>query len=291
MTQNPEPPVSPEAPFLEKYKYIVFLVIAVALGAGVIMLLIGRPDPTTITIIPPEPTRTPSATPIPSATPTPGPYTVYITGAVASPEIVVTLDHGSRVLHALDAAGGPRPDADLGRVNLAQRVADGDQINVPTRVPGSEAPPTPAVRIITATPGLISVYVTGEVAQPQTLTDLPAGSQVGDAIEAAGGATGNADLSRVNLGQQLNDGDMVYVPPLVGEGIQTPTPNRPVLIHVNTATLAELETLPNIGPSLAQAIIDYRTQNGPFRRLEDLDNVPGIGPATLEAIRDQVVFD
>ena len=64
-----------------------------------------------------------------------------------------------------------------------------------------------------------------------------------------------------------------------------------MLVHVNSATLEELDTLPGIGPSLAQAIIDYRTENGPFTSLADLDNVSGIGPAKLDALRDLVVFD
>jgi comEA protein len=277
-------------PLLERLKYPIFLLIAAALLAGVAALLWRRPEPATITVLPPEPTAIPSPTLVPSVTPTPGPYTVYITGAVASPEIVVTLSYGSRVLDALKAAGGPLADADLERINLAQRLDDGDQVQVPTRKADASARPAVSVAAITPTPGMIEVYVTGEVAA-QALVSLPAGSRVEDAINAAGGAGSNADLARVNLSQLLNDGDLVYVPPLVGESIQTPTPNHLPLVHVNSATVEELDTLPGIGPSLAQAIIDYRTENGPFTSLEDLDNVPGVGPAKLDAIRDLVTFD
>jgi competence protein ComEA len=147
------------------------------------------------------------------------------------------------------------------------------------------------VHVVTPTPGSIQVYVTGETVESETVVDLPAFSRVQDAIEAAGGATDNADLSRVNLSQILNDGDYVYVPPLVGDAIQTPTPNHAPLVHINYATVDELDTLPGIGPSLAQAIIDYRTENGPFASLDDLDQVPGIGPATLEDLQELVVFD
>jgi comEA protein len=265
--------------------------IAAGLLSGAAVLLWRRPEPATITVLPPEPTAIPSPTSIPSTTPTPGPYAVYITGAVASPEIVVTLPFGSRVLDALKAAGGPLSNADLERINLAQRLEDGDQVQVPTRKADASPKPAATILAITPTPGMIEVYVTGEVADPQTLVSLSAGSRVDDAISAAGGASSNADLSRVNLSQILNDGDLVYIPPLAGEGIQTPTPNHPPLVHVNSATVEELDTLPGIGPSLAQAIIDYRTQNGPFTSLEDLDNVPGLGPAKLDAIRDLVVFD
>jgi competence protein ComEA len=285
-----EAPATEQLPLLERFKYLVFLVIAAALAVGVAALLWRRPEPATVTVIPPEPTLVPSPTPVPSATPTPGPHAVYVTGAVASPEIVVTLPYGSRVLHAIEAAGGALDNADLERVNLAQVLNDGDQVQVPTSQPGTEET-TASVQLVTSTPGTYTVYVTGEVSRPQTMLILPTGSRVEDAIEAAGGTTDNADLTRVNLSQFLNDGDLVYVPPLEGEDIQTPTPNRPPLVHVNGASLEELETLPGIGPALAQAIIDYRIENGPFTGLEDMDNVPGIGPSKLEAIRDLVVFD
>jgi len=265
--------------------------IAAALLAGVATLLWRRPEPATITVLPPEPTAIPSPTLVPSATPTPGPYAVYITGAVASPEIVVTLPYGSRVLDALIAAGGPLDSADLERINLAQHLEDGDQVQVPTRKADASEKPAVTISAITPTPGMIEVYVTGEITTPQALVSLPSGSRVKDAINAAGGAAGDADLSRVNLSQILNDGDLVYVPPLAGESIQTPTPNHPPVVHINSATVEELDMLPGIGPSLAQAIIDYRTENGPFVSLEDLNNVPGLGPSKLDAIRDLVVFD
>jgi competence protein ComEA len=282
---------SDQPPLLERFKYVVFLVIGVAIVVGVGVLLWQRPDPTTLTVIPPEPTRTPQPTLIPSATPTPGPYVVYVTGAVARPEQVVTLTYGSRVLDAIEAAGGALQNANLERVNLAQVLNDGDQVHVPTRKPETEEEATVAVQMVTSTLGVYTVYITGEVVHPQTMVSLPGGSRVEDAIKAAGGTTSNADLSRVNLSQILNDGDQVHVPPLVGDDIQTPTPNHLPLVHINSATLEELDTLPGIGPSLAQAIIDYRTENGPFSGPEDLDNVPGIGPSILEDLRPLIVYD
>lgn len=278
---------APDAPLLERLKYVIFAALALAILAGVGALIWRRPAPATIEIIPPGPTA------IPSPTATPGPFMVYLTGAVQHPEALVTLDYGSRVYQAIDAAGGALESADLSQVNLAQRLQDGDQIQVPTRVPGTDIPAAPSATaiLITPTPGSLTVYVVGEVAHPESLVTVPQGSRVQDAIDAAGGATGNADLSRVNLGQQLNDGDYVYVPPLEGDAIQTPTPNRPSLIHVNSASAGELATLPGIGPSLADAIVTYRDENGPFTSLDDLDAVPGIGPAKLDAIRDLVAFD
>lgn len=281
-------------PYLERFKYIVLALIGGAILVGVGVLLLRRPEATTITVLPPPPTAIPSATPIPSATATPGPYTVYITGAVQTPESVVTLTFGSRVLHALAAAGGPQADADLERVNLAQVLGDGDQVHVPTRRAGAsdvEQAAAVAVQVVTATPGMLLVYVTGAVAQPQSMVSLPPGSRVQAALDAAGGVTDDADLDAVNLSAVLNDGDYIYVPPRSGSAVQTPTPNRPALVHINSATAEELQTLPGIGPALAEAIITYRDENGPFTSIEQLDEVPGIGPAKLDAIRDQIVID
>jgi competence protein ComEA len=269
----------------------LLLIVAVATLAGVAVLLINRPKPVTITVLPPEPTAIPSPTPSPTATPTPGPYTVYVTGAVANPQAVITLSFGSRVLHALDAAGGPLASADLERINLAGRLNDGDQVHVPTRQAASAQTPAATVIVLTPTPGAYTVYVVGEVMQPQSMVTLPVGSRVQDAILAAGGTTDGADLSRINLSQVLSDGDYVYVPPLSGDSFITPTPNRPRLVHINYATAEELDELPGIGPALAQAIIDHRIEHGPFASLQDLDNVPGFGPSKLDALRDLLIFD
>jgi competence protein ComEA len=104
---------------------IVFALVLVAVIAGGILLVVTRPAPVAITVIPPEPT----ATPLP--TNTPAPITVYVTGAVADAEQLVTLPAGSRVTDAVDAAGGLLPEADTTLVNLADLLRDGDQIHVP----------------------------------------------------------------------------------------------------------------------------------------------------------------
>lgn len=281
---------SASSPLLARYRLIVYSVLALAIGAGVFALLASRPEPASIAIIPPEPTAVPSATPIPSATPTPGPFLVYITGAVESPNVLVTLDYGSRVIDALNAAGGSRIDANLDLVNLAQRLADGDQIHVPTlRAQPGQVRVT--VHVVTPTPGMLVVYVTGAVRQPGRMVTLAAGSRVSDAIDAAGGLAGDADAQALNLSARLNDGDLVHVPSALDDNLPTPTPNHPPLIHINDASAEELVTLPGIGPALAQAIIEHRTRYGPFKQFEDLDAVPGLGPAKLEAIREQVIID
>jgi len=161
-------------------------------------------------------------------------------------------------------------------------------------------PPAPtATALPTATPAPLEIYVVGAVQNAESRLSMPPGSRVEDAIEAAGGALDTANLAMVNLAQNLQDGDMIFVPsadePVEGEttgqDISTPTPNAPRQVNINTATQEELETLPGIGPSRAEDIITYREENGPFETVDDLDNVSGIGPATIDGFRDRVTVE
>jgi competence protein ComEA len=153
-------------------------------------------------------------------------------------------------------------------------------------------PPLP-----TPTPEPIQVYVSGAVVHPDVYV-LPVDSTVNTALEAAGGPTEEADLEHLNLAHHLKDGEHVYVP-RVGEA-SSPTPHDegdesevPVAfpVNINTASQAELETLPGIGPVLAQRIIDYRENDATFSSIEDIQNVPGIGPATFEDIKELITVD
>src|SRR5690554_5005995 len=109
MTDNPNP-MPDSSPRLT---IAAFVIIALAIIGGAILLLSTRPEPVRITINPPPPTATPPATG------TPGPITVYVTGAVGKPESMITLPSGSRVQDAIDAAGGAAENANLEGVNLA----------------------------------------------------------------------------------------------------------------------------------------------------------------------------
>jgi competence protein ComEA len=152
-------------------------------------------------------------------------------------------------------------------------------------------PPLPtATPAPSATPPPITVYITGAVATPDQLLALPAGSRVQDALTAAGGALPEADLERVNLASRLHDGDQVDVPDK-SEQAALPTANTAGVVDVNSATAAELATLPGIGDSLAERIVAYREANGAFADLNALDAVEGIGPGLLADIQNLVRFD
>jgi len=148
----------------------------------------------------------------------------------------------------------------------------------------------------TNTPPPLIVDVEGAVMRPGTYA-LPHGSRVDDAIAAAGGFARHALTEAVNRAARVQDGMWIYVP---FAGTPTPqfvTPTTVPLdkavspsarVNINTATAEELEALPRIGPTLAQRIVDYRTEHGPFQRVDDLIQVKGIGTALLEILRPYV---
>jgi competence protein ComEA len=187
------------------------------------------------------------------------------------------------------------------------------QLHLPPKpAPTGTASPTP-------TPGPIVIFVSGAVQQPGLYTLAP-GARVGDAIALAGGLAASADPALVNQAQVLYDGAQVHVPaaivadvvagphdgaeasvpvvmpakvaPPAGLSGALPTPTRSPagaatissaggLININTASVEQLDTLPGIGPSRAQGIIDGR----PYQTVDDLDRIPGIGTTTLERLR------
>jgi competence protein ComEA len=145
------------------------------------------------------------------------------------------------------------------------------------------------------TPDPIIVYVTGAVQRPGVYK-IPRDGRLVDAIQQAGGFQEGADLTQVNLAAIVEDGAQIVIPGatgvptpqlIIGGGgiLVTPTPPAGQLVNINTADAKLLEQLPGIGPTTAQKIVDYRTENGPFERVDDLLKIPGIGPSTLDQIR------
>ena len=152
----------------------------------------------------------------------------------------------------------------------------------------SQAAPVPVAPIrADAGPALV-VHVVGAVHRPG-LYRFGARSRVADAVARAGGVTRHADLALINLAAPLADGTQVVVPVKAppgsaGTGSGATAPAGPV--HLNVATLEELDSLPGVGPVTAQKILDFRQKHGAFSSLEELDAIPGIGPARIEQLRD-----
>ncbi|GAA3209482.1 ComEA family DNA-binding protein [Microbacterium terregens] len=139
-----------------------------------------------------------------------------------------------------------------------------------------------------APPASVYVHVSGSVSAPG-LYVLHEGARVVDAVAAAGGFAAGADEMAVNLARPISDGEQLHVP-TAGESAtlaQTTAPGDG-RVNLNTAQVAELDTLPRIGPALAARIIEWRDANGRFTSIEDLLAVPGIGDKMLEALRDLV---
>lgn len=156
-----------------------------------------------------------------------------------------------------------------------------------------QASPTASVPLTdpeatTGPAGELYVHVLGSVARPGIyVLDLDA--RLVDALAAAGGTTDDADLAAVNLARLLEDGEQIVVP-TVGAAADAPgaAPPGDDRVDLNTADQAALETLPRIGPALAERIIAWRDENGRFASVDDLLAVPGIGEKLLAGLRDGV---
>ncbi|WP_182523759.1 ComEA family DNA-binding protein [Nocardioides dongkuii] len=190
-----------------------------------------------------------------------------------------------------------RSDADpvSGRLTAAPAGA-------PLATPAALAAPSPSVPAAPGgagaggadAAGTVTVDVAGKVRRPG-IAVLDAGSRVVDALEAAGGARHGADLSGLNLARVLVDGEQVLVgvaapslPAAVAPSGAPPAAPGGPLVDLNTATTVQLETLPEVGPVTAQAIIAWRDQHGGFTAVEELLEVDGIGAATLATIAPHV---
>jgi competence protein ComEA len=174
----------------------------------------------------------------------------------------------------------------------AVRASDaGDDGSGPTAAAG-------AVRIGRSREQAALVHVAGAVRRPGVYR-LRTGDRIREAVERAGGARRGADVNAINLAAKVADGQQVIVPRRAGPaGAVTAAPGAGAAsaaggppaapINLNAATLEQLDTLDGVGPATAQKIIDWRTENGGFRSVDDLAQVPGIGPKRMAALRDKV---
>ena len=130
----------------------------------------------------------------------------------------------------------------------------------------------------------LTVFVVGAVQSPGVYS-LPYGSRIENAVKAAGGLTSIANIEGVNLAGLLRDGQQVFVPSRIEPSSTLPPSERIGLVDLNRATLQDLMTLPGIGETRAQDILDYRQQIGSFTNLEELMNVRGIGQSTFDKLK------
>lgn len=144
----------------------------------------------------------------------------------------------------------------------------------------------------------IVIHITGQVIN-QGIVKLEEGSRVIDAIEVAGGATKEANLSKINLAYLLEDGMKLYVPSIndkeeeeqiisISTNGKSENTKQALKVNINTATSEELQKLPGIGETMASRIITYRKENGKFSKIEDLKNVSGIGEAKFNNIKNYI---
>lgn len=138
---------------------------------------------------------------------------------------------------------------------------------------------------VAQSPATVFVHVAGSVTTPG-IYELPVDSRVFDAIAAAGGLTAKADGTSINLARTVEDGEQIIVTEAGAQGVSV-TGGK---LNINRATAADFDRLPRIGPTLAERIVAFRDENGPFTTLEELGSVPGIGELTFAGFRDQITL-
>jgi competence protein ComEA len=158
--------------------------------------------------------------------------------------------------------------------------------------PAAVAPPLRVAPTETNRLSSVALYVdvVGAVRRPG-LYRLRDGSRVADAVTRAGGPTRNAQIELVNLAARIADGEQIVVPARGSAGAVATMPGGGAAsgpVHLNSATLDQLDELPGVGPVTAQKILDYRQNHGAFGSVDELDAISGIGPARLETLRDLV---
>lgn len=190
--------------------------------------------------------------------------------------------------------------ADVSEVQASATVEVATTVAAMGPPPEPRLPQQPASGDLATEPGRIIVHVSGAVDDPGVVR-LEVGSRVFEAVELAGGSTSSADLERVNLAAPLVDGERIHVPTIGQHDVpEVVLPDRTVIVgpepgvtpltvvDVNQATLAELQSLPGVGPATAAAIVRTREERGSYLTIEDLLAVPGIAETRLEQLRPYV---
>jgi len=149
--------------------------------------------------------------------------------------------------------------------------------------------PTTDAQVNTLSTDTLIVQVVGAVAEPGVY-EVPVDSRVMDAVALAGGLATNADPASLNLARIVQDGEQIIVGATGDTRSRRATSSLAGKVNINTATAQDFETLPRIGATLAERIVAYRDQHGPFAGLESLLEVPGIGDLTLAGMRDKITL-
>jgi competence protein ComEA len=237
------------------------------------------------------------APPAAAARSSPDPPPPAVPAAAAAPPRAGRFDPSLPGARALVAVGVAAALAAAGYLWLARPR--------PEPLPAAEVRPAPAaqpsvpppVPVPTGSAGAVVVHVAGKVRRPGVVA-LPAGARVTDAIKAAGGLRPGAKTGVLNLARHVVDGEQILVgvpaPALPGGAAGPAGPAVPggaapaAQLDLNTATLEQFDQLPGVGPVLAQRIVDYRTQHGAFRSVDQLQEVTGIGERRYAELKDLV---
>ncbi|NNG39576.1 ComEA family DNA-binding protein [Flexivirga sp. ID2601S] len=223
------------------------------------------------------------------------PSRLAVVGAVVL-VLIAALVFGGRVLWARTAAA-PHPVAPSGAVAASQSaLASARAGSTAASGPAAGFAPSAGGTPSSAGASVLVVQVVGQVRRPGVV-QVRAGSRVQDAVQAAGGALPGADLAAINLARPVTDGEQIQVPKpgeqttpapaaAPGPGARAPGPaaaggSAPAVVDLNSADIAALDTLPGVGPVLAQRIVQWRTDNGRFTSVEELGEVSGIGDKLL----------
>ncbi|WP_438841203.1 helix-hairpin-helix domain-containing protein [Actinoplanes auranticolor] len=215
----------------------------------------------------------------------PGRRGVKALAAVAVLVVVIAALLAWRARPRVDPVAPPRIDPAAADASLTDAADDADPATSAKAAPGAKP----------SAPAAVVVAVGGKVRKPG-LVHLPSGARVADALQAAGGANPGVDVAPLNLARKVTDGELIMVGVTLAPGSAPTAPAGPAApgqpgagpINLNTATLADLDTLPGVGPVLAQRILQARDAQGGFRAVSDLRQVSGIGAARYEQLKELV---